>query len=64
MFAVQHKGGDLPAHDEDAHRYAGDRRTYGVHIAQVFRRKKKRIGPKRIHETAVDGAADDEPEYQ
>lgn len=64
MFAVQHKSGDLPAHDEDAHRNTSDCGAHGVYIAEVFRRKKKRIGPKRIHKTAVDGTADDEPEYQ
>ena len=62
MLAVQHKSGDMPAHDENAHGDAGDRGTYGIDITQVLRRQEKGIRTKGAHEITVDRTADDEPE--
>jgi hypothetical protein len=64
MIAVKNESGDVPAHDEDAHRNSNKCSTQRIDIAQVFRRKKQGICPESAHETPVNGAAQNIPEQK
>ena len=64
MFAKQYESADIPTHDKHADRCAHDGCTDRVDIVQVFRRKKKRIGTKCIHETSIHDRKEDKPKQQ
>ena len=61
---MQNKRGDIPAHKKNAKRNTNYKSTECIYITQVFRRKKQCIGPIAFHKPAVDGAAQQIPEYQ
>jgi hypothetical protein len=64
MAAKDDKGRDVPAHDKDPGSQSDDGSADGADVSEIFRREKecvRTIGP---HESAVQGAEEDQPEDQ
>jgi hypothetical protein len=64
MPAKEDKGGDVPAHDENARGETHDSGACSTHIAQVFGRKKKGRGAIGTHKPSIQCAEQDQPEDQ
>ena len=62
MAAENNEGGNVPTHDEHAERHPHDGGSHGIDIPQVFRSKIEGIGPKAMHESAVDRTEKNKPE--
>jgi hypothetical protein len=56
MPAEKNKGGDIPAHEKNAHGASNNRGTEGVYVTQIFRRQEKCVSPKGPHKTPIDSA--------